>query len=158
MAGGMDLGPGGKGRQESPGRRHQPGALHRPDGGDHQLLDHDRSVDADRPAPGRSAGGDSDPTRTRTTSCRHCPALTEKELKLSVGSEQLRRHHQRPRRQGPADAKLQELFKKIRDQLPDQNAITVQTEDAVKYEDLVRVIDEMHRDGLTAVSVSPVAS
>jgi len=53
---------------------------------------------------------------------------------------------------------VQDLLKKIREQIPDQTAITVQTEDDVRYEDLVRVIDECIGDGLTAVSVSPVAA
>jgi hypothetical protein len=41
---------------------------------------------------------------------------------------------------------------------PDQTAITVQTEDAVRYEDLVHVIDECIGDGFPSVSVAPVSN
>ena len=41
---------------------------------------------------------------------------------------------------------------------PDQTAITVQTEDAVRYEDLVHVIDECIGDGFPSVSVAPVST
>jgi len=55
--------------------------------------------------------------------------------------------------------KLAERFKDVKQKLgPDQTAITVQTEDGVRYEDLVRVIDECIGDEFPAVSVSPMAT
>ena len=51
--------------------------------------------------------------------------------------------------------KLAERFKDVKEKLgPDQTAITVQTEDAVRYEDLVHVIDECIGDGFPSVSVA----
>lgn len=45
----------------------------------------------------------------------------------------------------------------MRLQLPQQQAITIETEDDVRYEDLVRVIDTCIAAGLPGVKVSPVA-
>jgi hypothetical protein len=42
----------------------------------------------------------------------------------------------------------------LKAQLPDQTAITLQPEDKVRYEDLVRIIDECIGSGLPQVSVS----
>jgi biopolymer transport protein ExbD len=50
--------------------------------------------------------------------------------------------------------KLRLKLKEVRDQVPDQAAITLQTEDKVRYEDLVRIIDECIGSGLPQVSVS----
>ena len=50
--------------------------------------------------------------------------------------------------------KLTSKIKELKVQLPDQSAITLQTEDTVRYEDLVRVIDECIGAGLPNVSVS----
>ncbi|RKH51954.1 biopolymer transporter ExbD [Corallococcus sp. AB049A] len=54
----------------------------------------------------------------------------------------------------PDLTKLVARFKELKAQLPDQAAITLQTEDAVRYEDLVRIIDECIGSGLPQVSVS----
>jgi len=54
--------------------------------------------------------------------------------------------------------KLQEKLKEVRGALPDQNAITVQATDLVKYEDLVRIIDECIGAGLPNVSVAAAAT
>ncbi|MBZ4332265.1 biopolymer transporter ExbD [Corallococcus interemptor] len=54
----------------------------------------------------------------------------------------------------PDLTKLIARFKELKAQLPDQSAITLQTEDAVRYEDLVRIIDECIGSGLPQVSVS----
>jgi biopolymer transport protein ExbD len=55
--------------------------------------------------------------------------------------------------------KLTERFKDVKEKLgPDQTAITVQTEDAVRYEDLVHVIDQCIGDGFPSVSVAPVST
>jgi len=44
-------------------------------------------------------------------------------------------------------------LKKVKANLPEQNIITVQAEDAVRYEDLVHIIDECMGAGLSSVSV-----
>lgn len=54
----------------------------------------------------------------------------------------------------PDLSKLIARFKELKTQLPDQTAITLQTEDKVRYEDLVRIIDECIGSGLPQVSVS----
>jgi biopolymer transport protein ExbD len=51
-------------------------------------------------------------------------------------------------------AKLTERIKELKTQLPDQTAITLQTDDKVRYEDLVRIIDECLGSGLPQISVS----
>lgn len=51
-------------------------------------------------------------------------------------------------------SKLIARFKELKAQLPDQTAITLQPEDKVRYEDLVRIIDECIGSGLPQVSVS----
>ena len=50
--------------------------------------------------------------------------------------------------------KFEARIKEVRAQLPDQSAITLQPEDAVKYEDLVRIIDDSIGAGLPNVSVT----
>lgn len=50
--------------------------------------------------------------------------------------------------------KLTERIKELKTQLPDQTAITLQTDDKVRYEDLVRIIDECMGSGLPQISVS----
>ncbi|NMO20451.1 biopolymer transporter ExbD [Pyxidicoccus fallax] len=51
-------------------------------------------------------------------------------------------------------SKLVARFKELKAQIPDQQAITLQPEDKVRYEDLVRIIDECIGAGLPQVSVS----
>jgi len=81
--------------------------------------------------------------------------ITDKELRLSIG----------PTTDAPIpivrDAKgrieltkLEARIKEVRAQLPDQSAITLQPEDNVKYEDLVRIIDDCIGSGLPNVSVA----
>lgn len=50
-------------------------------------------------------------------------------------------------------AKLTERFKQLKEQFPDQSAITLQTDDKVRYDVLVRIIDECLGSGLPQVSV-----
>ena len=87
--------------------------------------------------------------------------VTEKELKLSVGGAQLDPIPiTRDDKQRVDVAKLVDKLKELKTQQPEQNAITVSTEDAVRYEDLVRVIDDVHRQqlpfrvGLTGLDLS----
>jgi biopolymer transport protein TolR len=54
-------------------------------------------------------------------------------------------------------AALKTKLSAVHDQLPRQQAITIETEDDVRYEDLVRVIDTCISAGLPGVKVSPVA-
>ena len=59
--------------------------------------------------------------------------------------------------------KLVGKLKELKTQQPDQSAITLSTEDAVKYEDLVRLIDTVVQDGTAnplfpSVSVSPASA
>lgn len=84
--------------------------------------------------------------------------ITEKDLKLTVGGAQL---EPLPisRTNGKIDVdKLLVKLKELKTQQPDQAAITLSTEDAVKYEDLVRLIDTVVADGsaplFPSVSVS----
>jgi preprotein translocase subunit Sec63 len=58
----------------------------------------------------------------------------------------------------PGDKSAEAKFKEIKSNLPDQQAITLQTEDAVKYEVLVRIIDTCIGSELPAISVSPASS
>jgi biopolymer transport protein TolR len=51
-------------------------------------------------------------------------------------------------------SKVTERIKEIKGNLPDQVAITVQPEDKVKYDDLVRIIDECIGAGLPQVSLA----
>jgi hypothetical protein len=58
--------------------------------------------------------------------------------------------------------KLMAKLRELKTQQPDQSAITLSTEDAVKYEDLVRLIDTVVQDGTNplfpSVSVSPASA
>ena len=92
-------------------------------------------------------GGDGDPT-------------PEKDLRLTVGTSTFDPIPIiRDAKQQIDLTKLGERFKDVKEKLgPDQTAITVQTEDAVRYEDLVHVIDECIGDGFPSVSVAPVST
>lgn len=50
---------------------------------------------------------------------------------------------------------LKQQLMRIKSNLPANVAITLQTDDDVRYDDLVRVIDECIGDGLPVVQVSP---
>jgi biopolymer transport protein ExbD len=83
--------------------------------------------------------------------------ITDKDLKLTVGGTSYEPIPIVRDSQGRVDlTRLQERFKEIKTQLPDQSAITLQTEDSVRYEDLVRIIDQCNGDGLPNVSVSAI--
>ena len=88
--------------------------------------------------------------------------ISEKELRLTVGGSSLdplpiaRDEHGRME-----TASLIAKLRVLKQQQPDQAAITLSTEDGVKYEDLVRLIDTVVRDGtdtlFPSVTVSPAA-
>ena len=89
--------------------------------------------------------------------------ITEKDLKLTVGGSQL--DPIAITRDNGGKIEIEKLMAKLRElksQQPDQSAITLSTEDAVKYEDLVRLIDTVVQDGTNplfpSVSVSPASA
>jgi len=103
------------------------------------------------------AGGPSDPNKQEEEQ-KTLPLtllITEKELKLTLGGTQ---YDPIPIDPTKVDlTKLEAKFKEIKSNLPDQQAITLQTEDAVKYEVLVKIIDSCIGSELPAISVSPAA-
>jgi len=84
--------------------------------------------------------------------------ITEKELRISVGGTSrdpitITRDPQ----ERLEVAKLTDELKRLKGDQPEQNAITLATEDAVRYEDLVRVIDTCIGEKFPSVSVSPAS-
>ena len=81
--------------------------------------------------------------------------ITEKELRLSAGTQN---YDPIPVTRGANNKieleKLRDRFKELKGQLPDAQAITLQAEDGIRYEDLIRIIDECKGDGLPQVSVA----
>jgi biopolymer transport protein TolR len=89
--------------------------------------------------------------------------ITDKDLKLSVGGSVLDPLPITRDAKGRIEIdKLMAKLKDLKTQQPEQAAITLSTEDAVKYEDLVRLIDSVVQDGTNplfpSVSVSPASS
>lgn len=86
--------------------------------------------------------------------------VTEKELKLTVGGSQM--DPIAVTRVSGSDridlAKLNGKLKEAKTAVPQQNAITLQTEDAVKYDDLVAIIDECLGAEFPSVTVSPAST
>ena len=82
--------------------------------------------------------------------------ITDKELKLTVGGSVYDPMPFVRDAKGRLDLmKLKDKLKEVRTNLPDQQNITLQTEDAVKYDDLVHIIDEVIGAGLPSIQVSP---
>lgn len=86
--------------------------------------------------------------------------ISEKELRLTVGGSTLDPFPISRDDKGRIETvKLVAKLKELKSQQPDQAAITLSTEDSVKYEDLVRLIDTVVKDGpeplFPSVSVSP---
>jgi biopolymer transport protein ExbD len=85
--------------------------------------------------------------------------VTDKELRLSAGGTPFDALPFVRDAQGKLElAKLKGQLKVLKSQLPEQSAVTLQAEDAVRYEDLVRIIDECIGSGLESVSVAAAAS
>lgn len=85
--------------------------------------------------------------------------ITEKELKLSVGGLQYDPIPITRDTKGRVELKkLVENLGKVKTDQPDQASITLQTEDNVMYEDLVRIIDTCIGAQFPSVSVSPASS
>jgi len=102
-------------------------------------------------------GGPSDPNKEEEQQ-KTVPLvllITEKELRLTAGGSAF---DPIPLiRDSKNKLDLQKLTAKIKElkvQLPDQSSITLQTEDNVRYDDLVKIIDECIGAGLPNVSVS----
>ena len=85
--------------------------------------------------------------------------ITEKDLRLTVGGSQFDPMPIVRDDKGRIDvAKLIDKLKELKTQQPEQSAITLSTEDGVKYEDLVRLIDTCIGNQFPSVSVSPASA
>ncbi len=85
--------------------------------------------------------------------------ITDKELRINAGGSALEpiilaRDSNNKLQLEKLTAKLKE----IKTQFVDQQAVTLQTEDAVRYDDLVRVIDECIGSGIPSVSVQSAST
>jgi biopolymer transport protein ExbD len=81
--------------------------------------------------------------------------IGDKDLRLTAGSSSFDPIPVVRDSKGHIDlTKLEMRIKEVRGQLPDQVAITLQTEDSVPYDDLVRIIDQCIGSGLPNVSVA----
>src|SRR5499427_5391787 len=102
-----------------------------------------------------SSGGPSDNPDDNDKTIPLTLLITDKELKLTAGTSSYDPIPVVRDAKGRIDlAKLQMRIKEVRGNLPDQAAITLQPEDNVRYEDLVRIIDECIGSGLPNVSVA----
>ena len=102
-----------------------------------------------------SAAGPSDPDQEQDTKTVPVTLLiTDKELKITAGATVYDPIAiSRDSASNKMDVtKLRAKLKELKVQLPEQSNITVQAEDKVRYDDLVRVIDECisDHDGLPA--------
>ncbi|MBL9038016.1 MAG: biopolymer transporter ExbD [Archangium sp.] len=85
--------------------------------------------------------------------------ITEKELKLSVGGAPFDPVPVTRDDKGRIDlSKLMTNLAQVKKDQPDQTSITLQTEDAVLYDDLVRIIDNCIGAQFPSVSVSPAST
>jgi len=88
--------------------------------------------------------------------------LTEKEIRLTVGGSAFDPIPLVPDEKGKLDlSKLTQKLTELKTQQPDQSNITLQTEDGVVYSNLVEVIDACIGDKgnlFPSVSVSPASS
>lgn len=103
------------------------------------------------------SGGPTDPTEEQEDK-KTVPLtllITDRELKLTAGGTQFDPIPLvRDSNQKLDLAKLIEKLKELKTQIPDQQQITLQAEDSVRYDDLVRIIDECIGSGLPQVSVA----
>ena len=104
----------------------------------------------------QSGGPSNDEQKEDTKTVPVTLLITDKELKLTIGGAQSDPMPYVRDAKGRLDlAKLIVKIKEVRTALPDQQSITLQTEDAVKYDDLVKIIDECIGAGLPSIQVSP---
>lgn len=105
-----------------------------------------------------SQGGDSGEPTEDTKTVPVTLVVSDTELRLKAGeTEYPVIPVTRDAKQKLDLAKLEEKLKEVRTSLPDQNNITVQAADTVRYEDLVRIIDQCIGAGLPNVSVAAAA-
>jgi biopolymer transport protein TolR len=104
----------------------------------------------------QSGGPSTDEQKEDTKTVPVTLLITDKELKLTVGGSVYDPMPFVRDAKGRLDLqKLKDKIKEVRTNLPDQQSITLQTEDAVKYDDLVKIIDECIGAGLPSIQVSP---
>lgn len=85
--------------------------------------------------------------------------ITEKELRLTVGGSVFDPMPITRDDKGRLEVqKLIDKLKELKTQQPEQAAITLSTEDTVRYEDLVRIIDSCIGNQFPSVSVSPASA
>ncbi len=83
--------------------------------------------------------------------------VTPTELRLTADQSEFPPIEAKRGANGKLDlAPLLARFKELKGQFPDQTSITLQAEDKVRYEDLVRIIDQCVGAGLPQVSVSAI--
>jgi biopolymer transport protein ExbD len=100
------------------------------------------------------SGGEASPEEQKKPELTLTLLITEKVLNLNANGASFEIPLARDAK-GKVDlVKLTERIKEIKTQYPDHATITLQTEDAVRYEDLVRIIDECIGSGLPNVSVA----
>jgi biopolymer transport protein TolR len=102
------------------------------------------------------AGGPSaeDPPQEQTKTVQLTLAITPEELRLTADQSTFEPIPLTRDSNNKIDlTKLAERFKQLKEQFPDQSAITLQTDDKVRYDVLVRIIDECLGSGLPQVSV-----
>ncbi|MDY7232300.1 ExbD/TolR family protein [Hyalangium rubrum] len=81
-------------------------------------------------------------------------AITPEELRLTADQSTFEPIPLTRGANGKLDlVKLNERFKQLKEQFPDTAAITLQTDDKVRYDVLVRIIDECMGSGLPQISV-----
>jgi biopolymer transport protein ExbD len=102
------------------------------------------------------SGGASDPQeQTEEKTLPVTLLITERELRLSAGPTAFEPIPVTRDAKGRLEmAKISERLKEVKAQLQNQSDITLQTDDAVRYEDLVRIIDGCIGAGLPNVSLS----
>ncbi len=103
-------------------------------------------------AGGPSTEEETPPAETKTVQLTL--AITPEELRLTADQSTFDPIPVSRLPNGKLDlTKLHERFKQLKEQFPDQTAITLQTDDKVRYDVLVRIIDECLGSGLPQVSV-----
>ena len=84
--------------------------------------------------------------------------VTGKELRLSVGGATVGTMPVIRNKKGALELHpLQLALAQLRDERPTEGTITVEAEDAVAYEDLIRIIDQCNGSKFHNVSVMPAA-
>lgn len=106
-----------------------------------------------------SSGNSSDPKDDENKTPPLTLVLTQAEMKLSVGPSLMDAIPVTRDSKGAIDlSKLEVQLKDVKARIPDEQQLTVQPADDVKYDDLVRVIDTTIGVGLPNVSLSPMSS